>query len=292
MPTLPPLADLLAFDAAARHGTFTRAAGELNVSQPAISRRVAALEDDLGVLLFDRRTKPMRLTAEGEMLFDVLRSGLSRLEATLLVIRNRRSEKGLTIAAGPGFLSFWLIPRLPKLAAAFPEIKLRIMTGDDAELLSSADVLIHFGDGAVPGTKSLRLLGEAVYPVCSPAYLGGKSVPMSLAEITEAQLLQLEHRGERWYDWSSWIQAAGAVGAPVPRVTAFDSYALLIGAALAGQGIALCWAGLLDRYLESGALVRVSDLMVTSNRGYHATCAPDHADDSVVFRVMRWLASA
>jgi len=128
---LPSFSSLLAFDAAARHNSFTKAANDLNVSQPAISRRVSLLEDDLGVKLFDRSTKPMTITPTGDELFDILSSGLSRLEAKVDDIRSRSSNRKFTIIAFPGFLSYWLIPRLPYLRASFPDIDLRIITSDD-----------------------------------------------------------------------------------------------------------------------------------------------------------------
>lgn len=157
---LPSFGDLLAFDAAARHGSFTRAARDLNVSQPAISRRVAALEADLGVTLFGRETKPLQLTPTGRMLFDVLRSGLSRLEATIAEIRRTPEARKLTIAAAPGFLTFWLLPRLSRLSASFPGQELQLITGDQPQDLPEADIHVRFGDGNWPGTTAVKIMGK------------------------------------------------------------------------------------------------------------------------------------
>lgn len=283
--TLPPFIDLLAFDAVARHGTFTRAATALDVSQPAISRRVASLEEELGVQLFLRSSRPLTLTPEGQRLFDVLRSSLSRLEVVVQDIRSRRGEKTITITAGPGFSSFWLLPRLPELCAAFPDNDLRIMSGDRAFEATEGDLHIRFGDGHWPGQESLKILGEEVYAVCSPALLGGRSAPLTLESLKRERLLQLSDPADRWYTWQSWFMATGSTLKFRPRTIDFDSYSLLIGAAVAGQGIALCWSGLLEQYLQSGSLVRVSAESVKSSRGYFATYDKEIEAHSAIARV-------
>lgn len=288
---LPPFIDLLAFDAAARHGTFTRAAKELEVSQPAISRRVAALEADLGLQLFLRKTRPLTLTEAGQKLFDVLHTGLSRLEAIVQDIRSHRSEKTITITAGPGFSSFWLLPHLPELCAAFPEHDLRIMSGDRAYEAAEGDLHIRFGEGHWPGQESLKILDEEVFAVCSPAYLKGREVPLSLESLKRERLLQLSDSSDRWYTWQSWFMTTGSKSDIRPRTIDFDSYSLLIGAAVAGQGVALCWSGLLEEYLRSGALIRVSAEAVKSSRGYYATYDRHIGRESAVARLARHIAS-
>lgn len=287
---LPPLGDLLAFDAAARHGSFTRAARDLNVTQPAISRRVAALEADLGVTLFGRETKPLRLTPPGQMLFDVLRSGLSRLEATVSQIRRMQGGDRLTIAAAPGFLTYWLLPRLPELTAAFPDHELRLMTGDQSHDLPEADIHVRFGDGAWPGVEAVRILSEEVFAVCSPLLLP-ELAPPGPERLKRARLLQLSDRLDRRYDWQNWFRAVETEPPARPNTIIFDDYSLLVSAALAGQGVALCWSGLLDQHLRTGALVRVSEEAVASERGYFATFPAGTAQESLVAKVVAWLAA-
>lgn len=271
MAWLPRFSTLLAFDAAARHGTLTRAAAELNVSQPAISRRISDLEQSLGLALFDRSTKPMRLTPEGMELFDVLRGGLSRLETTIQDLRMRSKSRKFTIAAAPGFLSYWLLPRLPALREAFPDLDLGIITGDYGNMPVQADVHIRFGTGSWEGLQALKVVGEEVFPVCAPVYLAKHPGGLPPEKIAQARLLQLEDSAERWYDWPAWLRAAQVPLPPRLDAISFDSYATVINAALAGQGVALSWAGLLEPYLETGALIRVSDHSLVSERGYFIT---------------------
>lgn len=288
---IPSFIDLLAFDAAAKQGTFTRAARDLGVSQPAISRRVAALEAELGVQLFTRESRPLALTENGQRLFDVLHSGLARLEAVIQEIRLQKNERAITVTAGPGFSSFWLIPRLPELCAAFPEYDLRITSGDRAYEAPEGDVHIRFGDGQWVGQESLKILGEEVYAVCSPTCLRGRDAPLGLDVLMRERLLELSDPSDRWYTWPSWFSAAGVRSDERSRTIHFDSYALLIAAALAGHGIALCWSGLLEPYLRSGALVRVSVEAVKSSRGYYATYSKAIQAESPIARLAHFIGS-
>ena len=289
---LPSFSSLLAFDAAARHVTFTRAARELNVTQPAVSRRVASLETDLGVPLFNRSTKPMQLTPEGLELFDVLRSGLSRLETVVADLRSRGGNRKFTIAAAPGFLSYWLLPRFNELHQVFPDLDLAFMTGDYEAPSAACDVHIQFGDGYWEGMVSEKVLGEEVFPVCAPVYLAQNGDPFASGTLHATRLLQLSDSYERWYDWKSWMVSANLTSPQRPKTIDFDSYATLINAALAGQGVALCWSGLLEQYLETGALVRVSDHTLTSSRGYFITYDDRHGPDSTAAEFARWVAKA
>ncbi len=289
---LPSFSDLIAFDAAARLGTFTRAAEEQNVSQPAISRRVAALEEDLGCRLFDRASKPMALTANGERLFDTLRTGLNRLEVVVDQIRNEGRLRTISISAGSGFTAFWLIPRLAELQSAFPDINVRIVSETYTEKRDGGDLQIRFGDGNWPGSTSIKVLGEEVYPACSPIYLKGRSTPLSVAELKSEHLLQMDVGWQFWYEWRSWFQAIDRPHDGMTRVTNFDSYVLLVSAALAGQGICLCWEGLLDTFLDSGALVRLTEESAASERGYFVTYRTDLPSESPARQIASWLAEA
>lgn len=287
---LPSFSNLIAFDAAARHGTLTRAAEELNVSQPALSRRIAVLEADLGRPLFDRSTKPLSLTKHGTELFEVLRPGLSRLESVIARLRGSRESDTVTISAGAGFASYWLIPRLPAMQAAFPKLRLRIISqSHEHEDDPSGDLQIRFGAGGWEGTASTQMLGEQVFPVCSPLHLGRRRVPWSLEQLKGAQLLDMKVRKQPWYDWNSWFVAIGAPARSRLRVVYFDSYPLVVSAALAGQGVCLCWGGLLDSFLAAGALVRLAPLVATSSRGYFVTHDADLPRDAPARALARWL---
>jgi DNA-binding transcriptional LysR family regulator len=287
---LPSFSNLIAFDATARHGRLTSAAGELNVSQPAISRRIAALEADLGCALFDRKVKPLSLTRNGQQLFDVLRSGLSRLELVVERIRAEEGADAISVSAASGLAAYWLIPRLPEIQAAFPGLAIRIVSQSHTEEGMSGDLHIRFGDGDWPETTAVKILGEEVFPVASPVYLQGLSLPLSLPDLADALLLNMQSQRHNWYDWETWFSAAGAPTGAGLRTVDFDTYVLLVSAALAGQGVCLCWSGLLDTFLTSGALVRLTDQSVSSARGYFVTYRSDLPPASPIRAVADWLA--
>ncbi|WP_425070119.1 LysR substrate-binding domain-containing protein [Roseibium sp.] len=291
MDRLPPFSSLLAFDAVARLGTLTRAAGELNVSQPAVSRRLIQLEEDLGCTVVDRSTRPLTLTAEGLELFDVLRSGLSRLEAVVARMRQKSHQDTVSISCGSGFAAYWLIPRLPELELAVPEASIQIISQTHTDDTNSADVQIRFGDGVWPGLEVAAVLGEEVFPVASPAYLERAGKAYSVDDLKTERLLGLRGDVGAWYNWQTWFDAIGTPVKTKLRTLDFDSYALMINAALAGQGICLCWAGLLDLFLQNGALQRLTDQSATSERGYFVTFRQDELEGSTVRRVSDWLAS-
>ncbi|WP_165390312.1 LysR family transcriptional regulator [Thalassococcus sp. S3] len=289
MPSLPSFSSLLAFDAAAQHGSFTRAAQRINVSQPAISRRVATLENDLGVKLFDRATKPMALTDAGESLFAVLRSSLSRIEAEVETLRSGGQTKDFVISAAPGFLAFWLVPRLDHLTARLPDQSFALVTTGTERSSTNSDVRVRFGTGDWPDTYSRKILNESVFPVCSAELTRKLGTEIDPVQLVNERLLQLPDRASEWYDWPLWFSAMGHQPAQPLNVLTFDSYALVIAAALSGQGIALGWAGLVEDYLKTGALVRLGDTAVTSGKGYYATCKIGQEDDPVVAQVLELL---
>lgn len=276
----PPFASLTAFDAAARLGSFTRAAEEQNVSQPAISRRVSVLEAELGCRLFDRSTKPMNLTPAGERLFETLRTSFGRLQIVLDELRSEASTPTVSISGGTGFSTYWLLPKLPLLQEAHPDVKIRIVSETGESLHPAGDIQIRFGDGDWPGMASTKILGETVFPVCSPLYLKGRDPMFPAESLLGERLLQFELGRLIWYDWPSWFAAIGQEWSSKAATTNFTSYGVTVAAALAGSGICLSWGGLLDTFLESGALVRVTDAFATSNRGYFLTFADDLPDGS------------
>lgn len=286
---LPPFSALHAFDAVARHGSFSRAAVELNVSQPAVSRRVAALEADLGTPMFGRDTRPLRLTADGRRLFEVLRASLSRLEQVVQEIRGARPGQKIVLGVDPGFASYWLLPRLPRLQAAFADCSLRILTGDFTDDRDDVDLLIEFGPGRASSVG--RILAENVFAVCSPAYLAGSRHVLGLDELREQRLLWLEDQHERWYSWKSWFETLRKpLSAKTLNTVSFNDYSLLLSAALAGQGVALGWDGLIDQFLENGTLLRVSKESVRSERGYYVSCSA--RENLAAQRVAKWLIGA
>ncbi|MEZ5911515.1 MAG: LysR family transcriptional regulator [Paracoccaceae bacterium] len=289
MAHLPGFSGLTAFYAAVRNGTLTGAAAALNVSQPAVSRRIAALEAELGCRLFDRNHKPARLTDEGRQLMRALRSGFGQIEQAVEALRRAGRARPVTIAGPSGFIAYWLIPKLAELEAAFPSVPVRIMSQEHGEPGTSADLDVRFGlpDPDRPG--EVQILGEEVYPVASPLYLARRGLDPARPVFVGQTLLTMQSARRHWYDWPAWFEATGAHMPEDTRHLDFNTYAMVVNAALAGQGIALSWAGLLEAFVETGALVRLDGPVAKSQRGYFMAARDGFAARREVRAVADWL---
>lgn len=245
-----PLNALRAFEAAARHLNFTRAAIELCVSQGAVSHQVASLERRLGVPLFRRLPRGLALTDEGLALVPVLGDAFDRIGATLDRYEGGRMREVLTVGVVGTFMTGWLLPRLEGFQRAHPQVDLRLMTNNNRVDLAGEglDYAIRFGDGAWHATHAVPLIAAPLAPLCAPSIATRLAAPADLARET---LL----RSYRPDEWPRWFEAAGA---PCPRLSGpvFDSSALMIAAALAGHGVALAPPAMFTADLAAERLVQ------------------------------------
>ncbi len=289
MQRLPSFSGLTAFYAAARHGTLTAAADELNVSQPAVSRRIATLEADLGCDLFDRTHKPARITHAGKELLQALHSGFGQIEDAVSQIRKAAETRVVTVTAPSGFVGFWLIPRLGELEQAFPDVTIRIISQEYGEAVRPGDLTIRFGLPSGGGDAETRLLSDEVYAAASPLYLARLGMTAQGYDFSRMTLLTMEAARSQWHDWPSWFKSAGQVMPGRARVLDFNSYAMLVNAGLAGQGIFLAWGGILDSFIETGALLRLEAPTTTSARGYFAGLRDGAAAQQDVRQILHWI---
>lgn len=253
---LPPLDLLAAFEAAARHLSFTKAGAERFVTQSAMSRQMRALEDELGVALFQRRHRALVLTEAGARLYAVVTGVLVQLRSTVRALRAPSQREVLSLTTTPGLAALWLIPRLPAFTRANPGIDVRLDTTFEVRRLAAEgfDLAIRYGRvGTVEGTP---LFGETAMPVCSP-HLPRHLRLAQPSDLAAHTLLQLNSNltGGMPIDWEPWLQAEGLPGLePAARLT-FSAYNDLIAAALAGQGVAMGRRPMVDALLKSRQLV-------------------------------------
>lgn len=288
---LPPMQALSAFESAARLASFTAAARELGSTQPAVSQRVVQLEEALGAPLFERGHRGVTLTEDGERLFEAVRQSLDTLRCATADIRERRARGALTLVTDVGFATYWLMPRLATLKEELPDVDVRVVTAQHADLQRDhADVAILFGDGDWPSCTSTRLFEESVTPVCSPAFLANQPPIAGPADLLTRPLLHVQPtRPERWLAWQGWFGAHGLSAPPDPHGLTFNSYALVVHAALMNQGIALGWSPLVDQLVQTGQLVRCVDAAVVTSRGYFLVRPPSRPEAPAVGRFRRWL---
>lgn len=291
---VPPFSGLAALHAIARCGTLSTAAQELNVSQPAISRRIASLETYLGCSLFDRGKRPLVLTVQGQELAETLATSFGQIEATSERLRRASSKPTVSISGPSGFMAFWLIPHLPAIAEKFSEINVRIINKENDMNVRPGDIDIRFSTPTALAKNDFylvrKILGEQVIAAASPFYVSQHGFPKKLADFSSHTLLSMEGNIS-WYDWPSWFAQLGQLQLTPKRNVEFSSYSMLVGALLAGQGIGLAWSGLLDNFLESGALINIGDYNVSSERGYFLSLRDAEKADHNVRNMADWISN-
>ncbi|MGZ0187771.1 MAG: LysR substrate-binding domain-containing protein, partial [Alphaproteobacteria bacterium] len=257
---LPSLTALRAFEAAARLGSFARAATELNVTAAAISQQIRALEADLDMELFYRVGRNLKLTELGAAYAPGLADGFARIQAATAAVRGgARPRSSLRVSLLPSFAYGWLNVRLPDFRLRYPDIDLLIDANPrNADIRrGEADMAIRFGVGKVEdGLIKQPFLEEDVYPVCSPSLLNGPEPLRRLKDLANHVLIHdlFTNPGETWNDWTAWFALAGIPQAPGPGPSYTDSI-LIYQAAIQGQGIAIGRSALVDDALTQGLLV-------------------------------------
>lgn len=286
---LPPLDPLRGFVAAARALSFTRAAEVLCLTQSAVSRQVQALEEGLGVSLFVRGTRTLTLTPEGERLARLAEDWLRDYADYAASLRHAQLRPPVTVTATIGISALWLLPRLREFQALHPDVDVRLASSNRIVDLHREGIdlaLRYCPDRDVPD-GSLRLFGETVFPVASPA-LG--VAELNAATLPELTLLYFDVPGFAWLNWEDWL-TADDLGAIRPRGTLhFNHYDQLIQAAVAGQGIAIGRAELVSPLLERGQLRRIGSAhRAVGGRGYWLVQADANPRDDVR-RFAGWIA--
>jgi DNA-binding transcriptional LysR family regulator len=281
---LPPLNALRAFEAAARHLSFTRAADELHVTQAAVSHQVKALEERVGVKLFRRLTRGLLLTEEGHALLPDLREAFDRLAQAVDRIGRQGGQGTLNISLLTTFAIGWLVPRLPRFQEAHPSIDVQLTT--TARLVDFAvedvDVAIRYGTGGWPGLRSDLIFSDVVTPLCNARFLERLRKP---EDILNLPLLHEQYE----HDWRTWFRAAGISVGQLKKGPIFDSTRVAIEAAIAGVGVAAGAPFLFASEIASGQLHQPFDLVVPNGKGYWLV-SPEATAERPKIRALRdWM---
>ena len=285
--------DLLrAFEAAARHRSFTAAAVELGTTQPAISQQIKRLEEQLGARLFDRIYRGIELTEGGTILFEQVQLGLQHIDAGLSAISTQQQHEVLQVATDFAFAAYWLMPRLHRFHEANPNVDVSLVTSERSHnmLRTDIDVAILFGDGRFKQGESHWLFSEEVFPVCSPQLLKDRPLPLPAQALMEFPLLHLRGaNSSNWFDWSGLFRALNISTPPAPGQLRFDNYTLLIQAAIGGQGVAIGWRHLVDNLLTQGLLCRPIAETTLSRLGYYVVLPQRKRRGALIQTFVDWL---
>ena len=287
---LPALRLFAVFEAVIRTGSPSRAAEELNVSQPAISQALKTLEAHIGAVLFDRSTRPPTLTEAGRVLqrgvtdsFGVITNAMEEISALA-----SSSQQSVTIACSVGTATYWLMPRLTEFYASHHDLSVNVMTTGQGtpNFGTGFDLAIRYGLGQWTDGKVLKLTEESVVPVCSPAL--AKRLEIQGQDFTHAPLLHVNSGDESWLGWRGYLRLAGL---PEPKSTGrnFTNYVQATQAALDGQGVMLGWNSNTADLLARGSLVALPLPVVQPMEAFYLVVSPQSRDKPSAQTLATWL---
>lgn len=269
---LPNLAALRAYEAAARHESFSRAAEEIHVTPGAISHQIRALEQELGLQLFARNGKRIAITDAGRHFAGVIRTALGDIADAAEALQDQNRQQRLVISAPPSFASRWLAPRLWKFIDRHPGIEVILQSSSHLNDLvrDGVDVGLRFGLGVYPGLHTEKLMDDYYYPVASPHYRQGR-LPSSPQQLRDCTLLRMDGLQESWLPW--FALAGLDLPDPAGGLVTEDS-SLTLRAAADGAGVALTRHAIASQEIAAGELVRLFDIAWLADRAYYFCYAP------------------
>ena len=290
---LSSLNALRAFEAAARHRSFKKAAAELHVTTAAVSQQLKLLELDLGAKLLRRADGEWQLTEAGRAGLADLSQGFESIAEGLRKIRSLRRRRRLTVSVVPSFAATWLVARLDRFRQAHPDIDLLLdATMALADLgRGDADMAVRYGAGEFPGLESVRLFADEIFPVCSPR-LPTRARPLEEPQdLRHHTLLHLEWSTEHggWPDWAMWLRSAGVDGVDAERGPRFTQHSMALQAAVEGQGVALGNTSHVVDHLAAGRLISPFDLCMPTRFAYYVVALRERAKEPAIAAFRDWL---
>lgn len=289
---LPALDLLVGFESAARHLSFTKAGEELYLTQSAVSRQIKELEDQLGVVLFQRRHRALALTEAGHQFYAAAAQALSTMRAATDRLRAQTGRKALSVTTTHSFAALWLIPRLAGFTREHPGVDVRITAETKVQDLErdGLDLALRHGPASLAGPNAIRLFGEKVFPVCSPRLLKKKPLEKP-ADLRNHVLLQYDDPDGRhpWLHWKTWLEVERIADLKPAGTLSFSGYEQIIPAAVAGHGVALGRSPLVKDLMRSGELVAPFKSSADPARAYFAILSRNAAGRPEVAAFLEWL---
>jgi LysR family glycine cleavage system transcriptional activator len=280
---------LLTFEAAARCGNFSKASEELNVTPAAVSRMISRLEGHLDDTLFLRTASGVTLTETGRILFDAISRGFSAIEGALREIQDRRTGiETVTLSVSTGFTTHWMMPRMAKFKQAFPHVELRfqLIMGALTGPVNDVDLGMRFVQGADERHEAWLIMPELLLAICSPSYRDSRKDGHGSMERAAETIINLSAAQPDW----SGLFSPTIGGASIDSLI-FSDYAIVVQAALLGQGVALGWLNVIAHWLCTGALVPAGENIMVTGRRCHLVRLREKSPRSIVDAVRAWIIS-
>jgi LysR family glycine cleavage system transcriptional activator len=289
---LPALDLLVGFESAARHLSFTKAGEELFLTQSAVSRQIKELEDQLGVVLFQRRHRALALTQAGHQFYAAAAQALSTMRTATDRLRAQAGKKALSVTTTHSFAALWLIPRLAGFTRDHPGVDVRITAETRVQDLErdGLDLALRHGPASLAGPNAVRLFGEKVFPVCSPKLLRKRALEKP-QDLKNHVLLQYDDPDGRhpWLHWKTWLEVERIADLKPAGTLSFSGYEQIIPAAIAGHGVALGRSPLVKDLMRSGELVAPFKSSADPARAYFAILSKNAVGRPEVNAFLEWL---
>jgi LysR family transcriptional regulator, glycine cleavage system transcriptional activator len=277
---------LFTFEAAARHGNFSRAAAELNVTPAAVSRMISRLEEHLDTALFFRQPGGVVMTELGKLLFDAISQGFSGIESAIREIQDRRAGvETVSLSVSTGFTTHWMMPRMARFKTVFPTVDLRfqLVMGALSGPVTDVDLGMRFVPGSDERHDAVFMMPETLLPICSPGYRESHASPEGMARIPDTTI----NLSEAEPNWSGLFAPGG--DKDIPNSMIFSDYAIVVQAALLGQGVALGWLNVVAHWMRTGALVPASNHIMRTGRLCHLVRLREKPTRPVVMDIRDWM---
>ncbi len=290
---IPSMNSLVVFEAAGRLCSFTAAARELNMTQAAVSYAIAGLESALGLPLFLREHRRVTMTEAGARFHADVAIGLSHIRRSALDLRQAAAGGHVTLSCSTACAAFWMVPRMARLRQDLPHVDLRIQTADRDLDLGAAGIPLGIRGGNPadwPGYSSALLAPEEIYPVCGAGYLARSvAVPGAAADLLAQRLIHLEEPFRTAATWRDWFASAGLDAGRMPKGLQINDYVLVVQSVIEGEGVALGWRHLIQRLVDRGVLVRLTDHVLATGQAFHVVWPRDTPLAAPVAEVRDWL---
>ncbi|WP_269581152.1 LysR substrate-binding domain-containing protein [Roseibium sp. Sym1] len=289
---LPSFRGLVAFEAAGRLGSFTRAGAELGMTQSAVSYSIKALEEEIGQPLFQRGHREVRLTGAGDRLHAEVTRGLYLLADGVHAVRTRPADDVVTVSVSTAFATLWIAPRLQLLRTDLADIELRLHTADRDLDIVAEDIPLGIRGGRPkdwPGYASARFETEEIIAVASPAYLEKHGTPERPRDLLDHHLAHLDEPYRYAATWKDWLRSAGVPGTDRVRGSRANEYVAVVQMALDGDAIALGWRHLVEAFIDNGRLRKVTGHTFRTGNGYYVVWPKDRELDDNAREVRDWM---
>ncbi len=291
---VPSFRGIVVFEAAGRHSSFTAAGVELGMTQAAVSYAIKALENELGLALFEREHRAVRLTEAGRKLHDNCVMGLGLISRSIAEIKPAKTQSHVTLSVSTAFATLWMVPRMQKIRHDLPEIEIRLHTADRDLNIAVENIPLGIRGGRPEDWSRYeckKFAEEEIVAIASPDYLMRKGTPHSPLDLATHHLAHLDEPFRKAASWAQWLQSAGVTLPANTRGLRSNEYLPVVQAALDGEGIALGWLHLVKNHIASGRIVALTGHVMRTGDAFYVVWPKGLALSLNARRVRDWIVS-